>query len=263
MRIICFVLTLFASMAAAQQPAARRDVQQILSTRVSRYSLKAANLLQAVGEIASDFDLPMGIEWQGDPSSGQEINRVWTDATVERILSDVAASDVEYRLQVSNNVVHLRNGVLTEASANPLNIRVPSFSAANEYSRMAALKLKEQVNLMLSQRPQQGAAAYAGSYGAGADETLVTISMTDTSVRDILDAILVRSHSAMWLVTFPTGTPASASGLLRTKSILRNQSPSAELDWDFLSRYTDPATGRYRGDWKIKFSELGGEGVIR
>lgn len=47
--------------AAAQQTNAPRDADQILSTNVTHYRVRAMNLLQATAQIASDFDLPMGV----------------------------------------------------------------------------------------------------------------------------------------------------------------------------------------------------------
>jgi len=238
-----------AGIAKAQQVEYRPDIQQVLSTKVPHYAVKAANLLQAVAQIASDFDLPMGVEWQGDPAAANEISHEWSNLTVEQILYDLVTFDVEYQIDVSNGVVHLQKRGIAASQRNPLNIRVPSFSVTSEYSREAAFRLRNQVNLMIYPRQPGKLSACAGSRSAGADEALVTLSLKDATAREILDALLVRSHSAMWLVVFRAEQPDT--GFLETKSPWRNTTNLEQPDLDILPRFDDPATGRYRGDWKI------------
>jgi hypothetical protein len=253
MKSVVLVLTVLAGTAGCQQIAPRRDVQQILSTKVPHYVVKGTNLLQAAAQIASDFDLPMGVEWQGDPTAEKEINSQWDNATVERIVLDLATFDVEYQVDVSNGVVHLQKRGLAASSRNPLNIKVPSFSVTSEYSRQAAFRLRNQVNLMIFPRQPDKVSACAGSRSAGADETKVTLSIKDATVRDILDSLLVRSHSAMWLVAFRKEQPDT--GFLATKSPWRSTTESEQPDLDVLARYDDPVTGRYRGDWEKKIGQ--------
>lgn len=249
MKTLILALTALVGVAVGQAGPGRRDLQEILLTKVPHYSIGAANLLEAAGKIASDFDLPIGVEWQGDPSAPNKISREWSDATVEGIVYDTVSFDIAYQVEISNGVVHIRKAGLADSPRNPLNITLSSFSLTNEYSRRAAFKLRDQVNLVLFPRPQERATACAGSYGVSADETRVTLSLKDALVRKILDTLLVRSRSAMWLVIFRTNQ--SESGFLKTKSILRNATDLQEPDWDFLSRYDDPATGQFRGDWKL------------
>jgi hypothetical protein len=249
MKPVILAVTILAGIASGQQVAPRRDIQQILSTKVPHYVVKATNLLQAAALIASDFDLPMGVEWHGEPSVTKEITREWDNATVERILYDTASFDVEYQVQVSNGVVHLRKPGLADSPRNPLSIKVPSFSVANVYTGQAAFKLRDEVNLIMLPRQKHAAYACAGSYGAGADETLTTLAVRDVSVREILDTLLTSSHSVMWLVVFRDEQPGT--GFLKTQSISRNTTDLAQPDWDFLAHYSDPVTGSYRGDWKI------------
>jgi len=73
--------------------------------------------------------------------------------------------------------------------------------------------------------------------------------MMNASVREILDALLVRSRSAMWVVIFPTEQPET--GFLKTRSPWGNGDDSEQPDWGFAAKYYDPVTGNYRGDWKI------------
>ena len=90
--------------ATGQRTIPRADARRVLSTSVPHYSIKAINLLQAAAQIASDFKLPIGMEWQGDPDAKKEIVYHWQDTTVERILYDVATFDVQYQVEISNGV---------------------------------------------------------------------------------------------------------------------------------------------------------------
>lgn len=249
MKPIFLLLTLFASVVEAQQVAQRPDIHQVLSTKVPHYAVKAENLLQAAAQIASDFDLPMGDEWQGDPAAAKEITREWDNTTVERILYDTAMSDIEYQIEVSDGVVHLRKTSVADSRRNPLSIKVPSFSVTNIYTGQAGFALQDQVNTLMFPREKQSAHGCAGSYGAGPDEALVTLSMTDASVRQILDALLTSSRSVMWLVIFRN--EQSSAGFLKTQSLEHSSVYSEGPQWSFLAHYVDPATGKYRGDWKI------------
>jgi hypothetical protein len=106
---------------------------------------------------------------------------------------------------------------------------------------------------MIFPRQPDKVSACAGSRSAGADETKVTLSIKDATVRDILDSLLVRSHSAMWLVAFRKEQPDT--GFLATKSPWRSTTESEQPDLDVLARYDDPVTGRYRGDWEKKIGQ--------
>lgn len=107
------------SVATAQQNQPHRALKQILSYNVAHYAVHAANLLQAVAQLGSDFDVPLGVEWQGNPRIAREIVHQWNNVTVERILLDMAGFDVEYQVEISNDVVHIRKAALASDSRNP------------------------------------------------------------------------------------------------------------------------------------------------
>lgn len=117
------------------------------------------------------------------------------------------------------------------------------------YAGQAVFKVRDQANLDILPRKTGVLSACAGSYGVGAGETKISVTLPDASVREILDAILPASRSMMWLVVFSSQQPEK--GYLKTKSPLRNTTDFEQPDIDLVSRYHDPTTGRYRSDWKI------------
>jgi hypothetical protein len=242
------ILATCAITAAGQQSSTRQDVQPILSAKVPSYTVKAMNLLQAAAQIASDFNLPMGIEWQGDPDTRKEIIYQWQNATVQKILYDVSSFDVQYQVNISNGVVHLWKGGIAGSPRNPLNITIRDFSVADTYAGQARSKLQDRLNqMMFPPSPTERRLACAGSYGAGAGDRLISLSMKDATAREILDAILLRSEFAIWLTVFPD--KQAHIGYLQTTPPWRKTIQQPDID--LVGRYYDPATGKSRGDWKI------------
>jgi hypothetical protein len=242
------VVSSIALAATGQRTVPRRDVRRVLSTGVPHYSIKATNLLQAAAQIASDFNLPIGMEWQGDPDAKKEIVYHWQDTTVERILYDVATFDVQYQVEVSNGVVHLREVTSVDSARNPLNVAVPEFSVSNVHVGQARFKLQELVNGIILPPQKNNGSASGGSYGAGAGDTLISLSMKNATMREILDALLIRSGFVMWLVVF--GHQQPDSGYWKTTPPWRKTWDDQQPDIDFVTRYHDSTTNQFRGDWK-------------
>lgn len=249
MLLNALLLVVTVNIATAQSTSPRTNVQQILSTTIPHYRVNALNLLEAAGQIASDFNLPLGIEWQGNPQAKQKIVMEWSNSTVEQILYDTARFDINYQVQITNGVVHIWATNVASHSRNPLNILVPDFSVTGEYSRQAALQLRDKVNSLMIPGGKTQAAACTGSRAVSSDEKLVTLSMKNVKAWQILDAILDKSRSAMWLAVFQDQQPTT--GFLKTASPWRKTADLQKLDLDFLPRFHDPATGAYRGDWEI------------
>lgn len=243
------VLTALVSTAVGQRPPQRADLQQTLSTNVPHYRIDATNLLEAVGQLASAFDLPLGVEWRGNVQQNKPIAREWINSTVEQILYDTVDCDINYQVRISNGVVHVWATSLADDPRNPLNITIPQFSVTNQYSRQAALMLRDQLSSVMSGSAKLPVSACTGSRGISSDETLVTVSMKNAQASQILDAILLRSRSAMWLAVFPDKQPDL--GFLTIKSPWRNADGRQQPQLDFLPRFDDPVTGLYRGDWKM------------
>lgn len=246
---ILLIAMCVANAVAAQQVESRQDIQNILSSKVSHYAVNATNLLQAFAQIASDFNVPLGVEWQGDPTAPHEVAHEWNNVTVERVLYDTASFDVEYQIEVSDGVVHLYKPGNKSSLRNPLNIKVPLFAVEGEYSRIAMFDLKDKINLIMFPKPERTPNACAGSYGVSADETKVTLAMSDASAREILDALLTKSRSMMWLVILDS--QQSEKGFFKTKPLRGDTTEKEQPEITLISRYHDPTTGKYRGDWKI------------
>src|SRR5437762_237990 len=106
------VLITLALLAASPSPSPaqgpRPNLERALATQIPKYKLTAMNLLEAIAHVSSDFNLPIGMEWNDSPTGGRRISRQWTYRTVQDIVADIVASDPHYEIQVSNGVMHVR-----------------------------------------------------------------------------------------------------------------------------------------------------------
>ena len=233
--------------AGSKRPALNETLQTVLP----RYELKATNLLEALAQISSQFDIPVGVEWRNQPNSERVVSGEWSDITLESLIKDAVAQDPEYELDISNNVLHIRPRGFGQSPSDFLNIKLQSFRAQNEYTLEIAFRLRDQLNAMLAPRSAKpGGPACSGSQGIGANEESTSLNVKDASVRDILDEVLYKSGYSMWLVTFdPKSTYGGYTG---TDSLWRKTTSSDQPNWDFVARYFDPTQMKYRGDWGFR-----------
>lgn len=248
MRVLAVYTILLASCSIAAQ-IQRPDVNAVLSTRVTRFHLDAANLLEAAAHISSTFNLPMGIAWQGPASENKKIAGDWVNTTVGEVLKDAIAEDPAYRVEIANGIVHIRPAGYEKNSSNFLNIRLPSFSA-NDYTHVVGMQLRDRLNRMLVSQPAKPSAeACGGSIGIGAQEVRTIVEVVNTPVEQILDLLLLHSRYQMWLVIFEPDT--TYGGYFGTASIYRKTSDWDQPNWDFLVRYYDPVERKEHRDWEV------------
>jgi len=82
-------------------------LQGKLHARVGSYSLSADNFLQALTKTASQFEIPMGIEWVREPQTMRPVNLTWKQATPYKIIRTLVNNQPGYELEVRGLVVHV------------------------------------------------------------------------------------------------------------------------------------------------------------
>jgi hypothetical protein len=241
------ISTIFIAFLCRVAPAApaRPDLHSLLTTRVPKYQITAANLLEAVSQLSSQFGIPIGIQWAESPTATKVINGSWTNAKVDDILRDIVAEDPSYELVVSRAVVHIHPRTFSRDPSDFLNIKLDSFVARDEYTRQIGFKLHDILNPTMTGRSAVGACA--GSVAVGAGETKTSINLSEPRVLDVLDTILLGSNFSMWMVTFDEKT--KYNGYIGTKSIWRSTGAADQPNWDFIPPFFDPVQMRYRVDW--------------
>ncbi len=93
----------------------------------------------------------------------------------------------------------------------------------NESTEMALLKLHDLIT------PRKTAGISIG----GNMDPKITLQLKDSTVQDILDALVVASARKIWIVTFSNDPTLTATGFRRSMS-LWSQTPSPEPAWDLL-----------------------------
>lgn len=232
----------------AQSPAT--EVEQRLHARVDSYSISASNLLEGLAQVSDDFQLPMGIEWEGASRKDSAVSSRYVHATALQILQDLVGTSADYVLTQENGVVHVASKSVREDPRNFLNLKIPQFDLSSEYVLHASNRLQNIVVQMANHLPE-GERVYgcAGSFGVSAGDRVASFGIRNGTVRDILDRFLTSSGMGIWLVDFPD-TNAAASGLLRTVSVFNPDLPEDRLPtWDFLLPGYDPVRGGFGIGW--------------
>lgn len=233
---------------SAQSPAT--EVERGLQVRVESYSISASNLLEALAKVSDDFQLPMGIEWEGASRRDSAVSSRYVHATALQILQDLVGTSADYVLTQENGVVHVASKPVRDDPRNFLNSKIPQFDLSSEYVRHASNRLQEIVVQMTNHLPEgEGVNGCAGSFGVGAGDRVASFGIRNGTVRDILDRFLTSSGMGIWLVNFPD-TNASASGFFRTVSVFNPDQAEDNLPtWDFLLPGYDPVRGGFGIGW--------------
>ena len=201
-----------------------------LSKRVTNYNLGVFNLVEALIRVSNDFQIPMGIVWVNTPAARAELPFAWKGATVQEIIEGIAQTQLGYQVQIKNGVVHVSPPALVPDRQNFLKLKVEAFEVHAEVE-VASWKLHTLVT------PPR----YAGiSIGATGDSK-VDVKLKDSTVENILDALVVASNRKIWVVTFADDTGLTARGFRRTRSLWTDAPiPDEQQPAWALLRWGDP-----------------------
>jgi hypothetical protein len=104
----------------------RDDLNQKLNFHVPEGHVEGT-FVEASGETARVFNIPMGISWVNTASSQRKRAVEYKDATVLEIIQDIAKTEAGYEVRIANNVVHVATADVP-FSQNFLNVNIPQFS---------------------------------------------------------------------------------------------------------------------------------------
>lgn len=223
---IVLLLLVFQSFWAAQiVPATLTtdDVSAKLDKRVLNYNLGLSNFVEALVQVGTDFQIPIGITWVNTPGARAERAFAWKDATVQEIIEAVAKTQPGFQVLVKNGVVHVFSPELPPERENFLTMKIKAFRVRDEYAEMASFKLHNLVT------PRN----HAG-FSIGANiEPKISLELTNSTAEDVLDALIVASALKIWVVTFSSDPTLTTAGFRRSMS-LWGDTPSPEPVWDLL-----------------------------
>jgi hypothetical protein len=216
-RFIVLVLTamLISAVRCLPQSAKPDDLNQKLNFRVPGGRVEGS-FVDALGETARVFDIPMGISWVDTASSQRKRAVDYKDATVLEIIQDIAKTEPGYEVSVANGVVHVATNEVS-VNQNFLYLNIPQFSATGYVAAVATAGLQMLLNQQIAPNPAKG---YGGSIFHNSSDPKLNLQFTNASVEDILDAIAVASDQKVWVVTFEEQPDHRIpSGFRRTQSL--------------------------------------------
>jgi hypothetical protein len=233
-----------------QQP---KDLDTKLRTKVDSYQLQANNFVEALTQVASEFQIPMGIEWVNPPTAGARLTLTWKNATVSEILQAIVKTQQGFKIVVRAGVVHVLSPELVPDRENPLKLNVNDFEVQNVPAEVASRQLHEVVKrTLLPPKPQQGFERRGGVGGSGfsnSDDPKVSVTLKNATVEDVLDALALASARKIWIVTFSDARTLTAAGYRRTLGLWTSSTvPDDEQPvWDMF-HWGDPIPATVLGD---------------
>jgi len=201
-----------------------------LSRRVSECHVDGT-FVEALGQVARAFSVPMGISWVKTEGSQKKRSIEFKNATILEIIEAIASSEPNYEVVVNNGVVHVATKEIP-VGQNFLYLRIPEF-VAKGIANGAKVALWMQLNQRISPDPHRG---YGVSIFSSTTETKLDLTFTNATVEEILDSIAVASDYEMWLVAFEDNLNPTPSGFRRSESLLSKTATPDEgqPEWDIF-----------------------------
>ncbi len=233
-----FSFLFFTAPAAPAQPPSA-ELQAKLDARVTRYSLSASGLADALIKISEKFQLPMGIEWVRDKQAVRGLSRTWSDDTVRQILRSTVQEYSGYDFELDDGVIHVFRQDLPKDSQNFLNLKVPDFFQVREKpAGFANVQLRSAVQNIVSPRSLPPGAGEGFSYTSGnVREKPVSLTLRGASIREALEELAAVSEHKIWVVTFSDTPKLTPTGFRLTETLWHpTPFPNTQQPmWDFLA----------------------------
>lgn len=251
MRIALLFFVVFASPAVRAQ-AESVELREKLETRVTQYDLSAEGLADALVRTATQFQLPMGIEWVRDKESLRGFRRTWKNTSVWEVLRSIVESYPGYTYGVENGVVHVSRRDLVNDQRNFLNLRVPDFFDVRlETGGLTNRRLRSVVQNIVSPRNLPQGAGEGGSYATGIREKPLRLTLRGATVRNALGMLAEASEQKIWVATFSETSDLTVTGFRRTETLWhpRPFPDNNQPMWDSLTwaEYPHKSYGKRKG----------------
>ena len=212
------------------QSAKPDDLNQKLSFRVPVGRVEGS-FVEALGETARAFNIPMGISWMNTASSQRKRAVEYRDATVLEIIQDIAKTEPGYEVRIANNVVHVSANDIPR-DQNFLYLKIPQFSG-NGVAAVVKTAVWMLLNQQIAPNPPKG---YGGSIFLSPSAPKLDLQFTNAAVEEILDRIALGSDQKVWVVTFSEDPNPMSTGFRRTESLTSKAIPAdgAQPAWDIF-----------------------------
>jgi hypothetical protein len=212
----------------------REDVRSILERRVI-YEPEGKTPLEQIINIGRRFHIPMGIEWidDGEASALRKSTnaRRGTSVPLRDLIRSTLRTEGGYTLTVQDNLVRIYKPVHVRDPRNFLNIRIPEF-AVNDANLLEAEQLLR-FKIQAVMYPEERYGGQGGGYGHAPGSVFavnnITLSESNATVRQILDAITTANGNAIWVVHLvPSKTKPGE------RYFVQDQWPTPGFHWLFI-----------------------------
>lgn len=221
---------------AYSNQAENTTLRQRLDQQVEEYTVSSADFIDAIVKVSSDFHIPLGVEWVATPSSRDPLMRSWKRTTVGAILHAIVSTQPGHEMKVEDGIVHVVASGLIPAKEDFLNLKIELFELDHGPVDLASRKLRGIVKQKVSPPRSNGGGGVGGSLGVSPDEPNISLRLTNATVRESLDKMVLVSSRKIWIVTFPSNAGLTSTGFHRTVT-LWNNSPVPDEEqpvWDLL-----------------------------
>jgi hypothetical protein len=177
-----------------------QSLDQKLRQDCATYDSDKRTTLEQLVELAQRFQLPMGIEWVDRPNETTAKPIHLRNVNVKEVISHVLNEQAGYRFAVEDLVVQVSATELADDPLNFLNIRFSSYSVKNDSLLEASYWLR--VWIRRSLHPAQNFGGGFGGTSAQGDfnNPTITFSVTNASVRQILNRLVLAQRNSLWVV---------------------------------------------------------------
>lgn len=208
-----------------------------LGTRINNYSLNADNFLDALAKVASQYQIPIAVEWSEDTNTKQKVSQSWIDTDIRELIQQLVSEQPGYEFGIKNEVVHVFPKWTKSSRQNFLDLKIQKFSVDNQVPESASHQLGDLVRLKVSPAIKTGAPlrGIGWSQATSPDDFEISLELENISVRDALDQIALASNRKIWVVTFTDDSLLTPTGFRRTRTLwIDTVSDSEQPVWDSL-----------------------------
>lgn len=216
------------------------ETQATLGTQVLNYSVTGSNFVETLINVAGRFKFPLGIEWVREPANTKPVHFTWKKATVQKVMWDIVHTQPSYEIEVRNAVVHVQPSGLVPSQQNFLKLKILQFDVRDQVVEVASKHLSELVRQRVASLKGISTPSVRGgigfSQGAEVGDNGISLVLTDISVENALDALILNSRFKVWLVTFAADGKLTLDGFRRTTSAASGNAIPDEYQpfWELL-----------------------------
>ena len=176
-------------------------IEDKLARQIQKYTTQDAGFLKTLYRFAQVNRIPVGVEWIKTPNA-EPIELQVKNVTVADALDALVRTQPGYKLRLEGGVVHVYTEKLLANKRNLLNLNIASYSVKAKELPLANSYLALQVQSVLTPDKSKGGTMGHIVIGMGMRKKL-WVDMKDSTVREVLNALIQAHGNAIWIATFP------------------------------------------------------------